>query len=113
MKLKSSKTHLVKLPETIELVLFLIREELKANKFFLALATVGMEDSYYQPNFSNAIFAYAGFDDVPDELVGFYTRLLDKYTDKMEPDNETITEQAFNFYIDLMIEKRRRDEIQS
>jgi len=51
MKVKNLKVQLIKLPAEIEFTLFLIREDLKSNKFFNTLGKVGFEDSPYRSDF--------------------------------------------------------------
>jgi len=67
MKLNRSKYPLVRLPEKTDLVLFLIKQELKANKFFNTLVEMGGGDFYYRPCLDSAILSYSGFQDYPDD----------------------------------------------
>lgn len=108
MKTQNVNLKLVKLPPEIELLLFLIMEELKSNKFFNGLAKVGLGDCNYQSNFGTVILAYAGFDSQPDDLFNFYLELVERYSVEIEDDHNSIMEQAFNLYTDLMIEKKKR-----
>jgi hypothetical protein len=78
---------LVKLPEDIDLTLFLIREELKSFKLYEDLRKVGFEECPYQSDFTTAIFKYAGFDDLTDDLLEFYVSLLTRHTETIEPGN--------------------------
>jgi len=107
MSPKTIKTSLLKFPEQTELLLLLIKEELKSAKLFNGLAKLGLEDCYYQPNLSNIILTQAGFDDCPDELMNFYVALVDKYSERIENDDEVILQQAMELYSELMNEKRR------
>lgn len=108
MRLKTRNLRLVKLPPKIELVLFLIKEELKSAKFFNGLSKVGLDDCYYQSHFGTLILGYMGFDDRPDDLYNFYVSLIDKYSEKIEPDGNSITKYAFEVYVELVIEKKQR-----
>ena len=109
MKSIHSNPRLVKLPADIDLVLFLIQEELKSTKFFNGLAHVGLTDCYYQSHFSTVILASVGFDERPDDLHEFYLDLIDKRSNKIKTNNDSVMKQAFKVYIDLMIEKKRRE----
>jgi hypothetical protein len=108
MRLKNLSVRLIKLPANIELVLYLIKEELKSNKLFNGLAKVGFEDCYYQPHFGTLVLASAGFEEHSDDLYEFYLELISEYSEKIEADNDVIVKCAFNVYVDLMIEKKRR-----
>ena len=106
---QSIQTQFIKLPKQTELLLLLIKEELKSNKFFSGLAKVGLEDCYYQPNLSNIILAQAGFEDCPDDLMNYYTDLVEKYSERIEDDNDSVTKEALDLYMELMTEKKRRE----
>lgn len=100
--------RLVKLPADIDLILFLIQEELKSTKLFNGLARVGLSDCQYQSHFGPLILASAGFDERPDSLHEFYIDLIDRRSKKIKAGDDSITKQAFKVYIDLMIEKKKR-----
>lgn len=108
MKSNHASPRLVKLPADIELVLFLIQEELKSTKLFNGLDQVGLSDCYYQSHFSTLILASVGFDERPDDLHEFYLDLINRRSSKIKANNESITKQAFKVYVDLIVEKRRR-----
>lgn len=108
MKLKNLNVRLVKLPPKIELILYLIKEELKTVKLFNGLARVGLDDCYYQSHFGTLVLAYMGFDERDDDLHNFYMDLIDKYSDKIEADNDSIMKYAFKVYVEIAIEKKRR-----
>ena len=109
MNQQSLQTPLLKLPRQTEMLILLIKEELKSNKFFNGLAKIGLEDCYYQPNLSNIILAQAGFEDCPDDLMNFYVELVEKHSEQIENDNDSITKEALDLYMELMMEKKRRD----
>jgi hypothetical protein len=96
------------LPAKNELVLFLIREDLKSTKLFNGLANVGLGESCYQTHFAAPVLSYAGFNDVPDDLHEFYLELIEHHSEQIEPDEHTMSKHAFNVYVELMMEKRRR-----
>jgi len=73
MKLKNLNVRLVKLPSDTELILYMIKEELKSVKLFNGLARVGLDDCFFQPRFGTLVLSYIGFDERPDDLFRFYT----------------------------------------
>ena len=101
---------LLKLPRQTEILLSLIREELKSIKLFNGLAKLGLQDCYYQPNLSNIILAQAGFEDCPDDLMNFYTELVERHSERIEDDHDSITKAALDMYMELMTEKKRRGD---
>jgi hypothetical protein len=110
MKLNSQPHHhypFVKLPEQTELVLYLLREELKTTRLFSGLAKAGLEDCYFRPYFSKLVLAYCGFDTVSDNLMEFYIGRLDHYGELLEPDNDSVMECALSLYSDLMERKKQ------
>lgn len=107
MKPENSRIQLVKLPSDLEMILFLIREELKNTKFFHGLEQVGLGDCFYQSHFGSAIMAYMGFDEISDDLTEFYGDLIDRYSEKIEPDNRLIMRYALEVYGELVEKKKR------
>lgn len=108
MKSNTSPYPLTKLPPTLDLTLFLIREELKSQKFFHALSRAGIDDIYYQPHLGRAILMNLGMDDGRDETFQFYYKVIEKRRKKIGMDNESIVKQAFKVYNELISEKERR-----
>jgi hypothetical protein len=103
--------NLTLLPSDTDLVLALIREDLKSRKFFDGLRAVGLDDVYYQPHLGHIILACAGFAEETDDLDNFYYDLLGRHTEKIEADVHSIVKEALEVYLELMMEKRRRDAI--
>jgi hypothetical protein len=112
MKYNTSRFPLVKLPPSIDVALYLIREELKSQKFFHALSKAGIDDIYYQPHLGRAILMNLGMDDGRDETFQFYYRVIEKRRKKIGMDNESIVKQAFKVYNELISEKGRRKGLQ-
>lgn len=104
---------LTKLPSTLDLTLFLIREELKSQKFFDTLSEAGIEDVYYQPRLGKAILMNMGMDDGRDETFEFYYSVIQKRSKKIDMGRETITKQAIKVYDELTMEKERRKRVSS
>lgn len=101
-------SQFIKMPSKLELTLFLIREELKSRKFFSGLQELGLDDCYYQPHLDELIMANVGLDDDQDKTFDFYYNIMEKYSKEIEPDRDSITEQAFNAYMELVCEQKRR-----
>jgi hypothetical protein len=102
------KFPLVKLPTSIDLTLYLIREELKSQKLFNCLQEVGMDDCYYKVQLGRAILTTLEMDDGSDEIFEFYYRLIEKRSRKIKAHNDSLMKQAMKVYSELTEEKRRR-----
>jgi hypothetical protein len=92
---------LVKLPESVDLVLYLIREDLKSQKFFNALSKAGLDDCYYQPRLGNVILKLLHLDDGSDEIFEFYFSLIERRSRKIKADNDSVMKQALKVYGEL------------
>lgn len=99
------------LPPTLDLTLYLIREELKSQKFFNVLSKAGIEDIYYKPRLGKAILMTMEMDDGKDETFEFYYALIEKRATKIEMDAEIIKRQAAAVFLELLIEKRKRQNL--
>lgn len=110
MKLKHLKLPFTKLPPDLDLTLFLIREELKSEKFFNGLHKVGIDDCYYQTRLGKVILSRLGMDDGSDEVFNFYYSLIEKRSKKIEADNDSVMRQAIKVYAELIMEKKRRND---
>jgi hypothetical protein len=109
MKIELPKNlPLIKLPSQVELTIFLIKEELKNRKFTKGLDKVGFDTSDCSSDFSSLILALIGFKERPDELYEWYFKLMDEFAEKIDlSDWKELNEQAFNFYIELLMEKKK------
>lgn len=108
MKLKKVKLSLVKLPTETELILYLIRQELKLTKIYNGLHNIGYSDSYYESHLGTLILALMEFDDTDDSLIDFYVKLIDKYSEKIEPNNDSMMKCTMKVYQKLNAEKKKR-----
>jgi hypothetical protein len=115
MKIELPKNlPLIKLPSRVELTIFLIREELKNRKFTKGLEKVGFDTSDCSSDFSSLILALAGFQNRTDELYEWYFNQSEEYSEKFDlSDWKELNEQAFNFYIDLLMERRKVKQVLS
>jgi hypothetical protein len=108
MKYNTSRFPLVKLPPSIDVALYLIREELKSRKLFNILHKAGLDDCDYQPHLDRLILATVGLDDESDEVFDFYNRIMEKRCKKIHSDKQSVVKQALKVYTALEAEKRRR-----
>jgi hypothetical protein len=99
---------LVKLPSSIDLPIYLIREELKSRKLFNILHKAGLEECDYQPHLDRLILDIVGLDEESDEAVQFYNSVMEKRCKKINEDRESIVKQALKAYNELMSEKKKR-----
>jgi len=110
MKITPEYPH-VRLPKKIDRLIYILSQELKSNKVFDSLADVGFDDSQGRSDFTFMILDII-FKEAPDELANIYLTLLIKHTKKLkDTGRSSLTKQAFKFYIDLMIEKKKRSEL--
>jgi hypothetical protein len=95
---RKSRYPLIRLPEKMDMVLYLIVEELKSEKFFKALQTAGIDDVYYQVHLASPILRLMGVRDVTDDLLETYINIVVKASDKMEGDRDSMVKQALKVY---------------
>ena len=105
MKLRNLHVNLVELPVSIEVPLFLLKEELQSYKFFDGLRNIGLDDSYYHADLSSLVLGYIGFQEESDELHDFYFSLIRKYSEEVNTDNDTVMKLALKVYMDLLTRK--------
>jgi hypothetical protein len=107
MKQDSGSSPLTKLLSDEELLLWLIREDLKCRKFFDGLRAIGMEDTFYQPELGMLILKCAGFEKEIDEVYDFYHELLGRHSQAIEADIHSVRREAFQVYTKLIVERKR------
>lgn len=108
MKRKNPRYPLVKLSSNVQIVLSLIKEELKSRKLFEVLYEVGMGDCYFQPHLDHLILLHIGMDDGTDETFARYSDIMDNRCQKITADMPSIEKQALKAYTELMAEKKIR-----
>jgi hypothetical protein len=92
---------LFKLPQSGEVLLFLISEEMKNRRHVNRLMGVGF-DAMYTCDLSTLILTLAGFDERSDSVYEWYTALLDRYCEKASPaDTEKWKEAVFEMYMEI------------
>ncbi|MFZ6009145.1 MAG: hypothetical protein ACOYXT_02260 [Bacteroidota bacterium] len=85
--------------------IFLIREELKVQKFFNSLRQIGLQDSPYQPDFSELILSELGLNDGSEQIFAFYFELIERHCNKMEPNADSFHQHALAVYEALISKK--------
>lgn len=103
----ASNYPLVKLPTDIQFTLYLIKEELKSRKFFRALQDMGLDDCYYQPHLDTLILRNLDMDDDSDETFDAYYKIIERRSQKISPDNDSIMKQALKVYHELLEQRKK------
>jgi hypothetical protein len=106
--MNNSSFSLVKLPDEIQLTLFLIKEELKSRKLFYLLEKIGVNESAYEPHLDKIILKNLDLDDGKDETFSMYFEIMEKRTRKVKGTNESLMKQAMKAYVELVAEKNKR-----
>lgn len=104
----TQNSPLVKLPEKIDFTLFLIREELKSRKFTNDLEKIGFDLTFFSSDFSRIICSLIGFQKLSDQFYEWYDNQINDFCKEIDlSDGLKLTEEAFNFYVILMMEKNK------
>lgn len=98
---------IIKLPNDIQITLYLIREELKSRKLFRVLSKAGLDDCYFQPHLDTLILRNLGLDDGTDNTFNFYSDIIERRSKKIKPDNDSIMKQAIKVYEELTYNKAK------
>ncbi len=101
------KQPIIKMPDNIQLSIYLIKEELKSRKLFHALHEVGLDDCYFQPHLDVLIMESLGLCDGTDETFTRYDEIMDRRSKKIEADHDSIMKQALKVYHELVNEKEK------
>lgn len=96
------KYPLVKLPQSIDEILYLIREDLKCQKYFDGQAELNGTDSPYRPHLAKLILQRMNLDDGSDEVFEMYYKLVEKRSKKIGEDNDSIMKQVMRLYAELV-----------
>lgn len=76
MRRNDANVRLVKLPSDTELILFIIKEDLKNTKLFDGLESAGLTDCFYRADFAALVLGYMGFDEIPDDQHGWAKKII-------------------------------------
>jgi hypothetical protein len=102
MKTRNNTYPLVKLSESIDGILFLLKQELKTRRLFEALHQIGLDNCYYRPHLDSVIMRSMDLDDGTDETFIRYDDIVEKRSRKIKADNDSITKHAFKAYMELL-----------
>ena len=96
-----------------QLIVHLIREELRNKKLMFTLEDLGFDCSFFTLNISQIILELSGFDERSDELYGWYFALIDRALTEITFWNlkEMLDKWSLSIYIELL-EKRLKDNVQ-
>lgn len=102
---------LAKIPQEAELALFLIQQELKSRTLTNHFNKMGFDGSICISDFSSLIFSVIGLENHSDSFYEWYLNQLDVFCKEVDlTDGATLSNQAFEFYVHLVIEKRGQGE---
>jgi hypothetical protein len=92
-----------------DLVIHLIKAELKSRKFTRALEEVGFDTTFYSLDFSSLILDIVGFEMRSDETFELYHHLLETFVQKMDlkSEEEDLNKIAKDFYQQLSSAKKK------
>lgn len=82
--------------------LYLLREELKARRFFSGLRKVGLDDCYFQPHLDLLIMSNLGLDDKSDEVFAAYDNIVERRSRRIRADNASVTMEALATFAELV-----------
>jgi hypothetical protein len=91
-----------KIPTRSNLILHLLREEIKHRSVTNTFETLGMDTTMHASNLSELVLALSGFENRSDELYDWYFKKLDHYADENINAELDLHELAFDFYIDIV-----------
>lgn len=97
-----TKYPLFRLSEHLEEALFLIREQLKSRRFFNALRSLGLSDTSGEVHLEALIVYTMRLDNGSDEIMTFVTDLLDKHSQDLTNEPESIDKSALEVYCELL-----------
>lgn len=103
-----SKTPLFRHSEHMEQALFLIREQLKSRRFFNALRSLGLTEAGGEVHLESMILFIMNLDDGSDSISNFIEAVIDKYSQDLENDTESIDKAAVEVYCELLKKAREK-----
>jgi hypothetical protein len=93
----------IKIPNRINLILQLLREEMKHSTLTNAFDKLGMDTAQYTTNMGGLILGLCGVDERTDELLEWYYKRLDEYSNENVNGELELNELAFSFYTDIIL----------
>jgi hypothetical protein len=92
-----------KIPTRSNLVLHLLREEIKHRCVTNTFETLGMDTTMHASNLSELVLALSGFEKRTDELYNWYFKTLDLYAHENINGQLDLSKLAFNLFIEITI----------
>jgi len=101
----------IKLSKKTELILCLIKAEIKNRKLLNGLIDLGFDTTPYTIDFSQIILSLFGFDILSEKLYQDYNELLDQHCEKVDiwQSGDGLNDIAFSVYSDLLMRKRESE----
>ena len=98
---------LTRLPPRVDLIIYLIKAELKNTRFTNQLEQIGFDTSLSSLDFGGLILELAGFSNRNDELFDWYNQLVEDYSNRLDDpaDPARVNEVAFDFYNEIQKKK--------
>jgi hypothetical protein len=101
----------IKLPRKTELILHLLKAEIKNRKLLTGLINLGFDTTPYTIDFSQIVLSIIGFEKLSEELYQYYYELLDQYCEKINiwKFGEELNDVALNIYSELLMKQRESE----
>ena|SRR5689334_6827833 len=93
--------QMFQLPKQPDLILALIREEIKSVKLFTTFEQIGLGDCYYQPHLAGIILSLMGWEDPTDEVFEKFMNAVDRQVLKVEPNRGSLSNAAMNIFFEM------------
>lgn len=92
----------VDIPRDIEIPVYLIRHELQNRMLHKHLQIIGLEGCYLENFLDHLILASMKMWDATDETNNIFCKLIEKWSDDVNPDEDVITKRALKIYYALV-----------
>jgi hypothetical protein len=86
----------------VDIILFLIRSDLKSERLFGELKNIGLEECPYQSWMGELVFSLMHLGD-SDEIMQLYCKLIAHRSKKIDGSEESVVKQAVKVYGELLM----------
>lgn len=95
-----------------EIILQLIKEELKNKVLMYSIQKLGLDCSFFTIDISNIILECAGIKNTSDKLYNWYFNLVDRAIEDISSKdlNQALNNWAFVIYSELLDEKKKENK---
>ena len=97
----------IKIPNRINLILQLLQTEIKHHTLTNAFDKLGMDTAMYASNLGGVVLALCGAEERTDKLFEWYYAKLEEYVNENVNGELHVSELAFNFYTEIVMELKR------